>query len=139
MGTFRTRCQIENAVDRRKRATISHILVDTGSEYTWVPGRTLERLGITREKKDLQFVMANGHELTRGVGFAIVRVGEFFTVDEVVFGEPGDLELLGARTLEGLNLRVDTQQKKLVAGGPVPAAVQSPARGKKRRPVRPEL
>ena len=40
-------------------------------------------------------------------------------------GEPGDLALLGARTLEGLNLRVDTARKKLVAAGPVPAAALS--------------
>jgi hypothetical protein len=40
----------------------------------------------------------------------------------VVFGEPGDLALLGARTLEGLNVRVDALRKKLVVAGPVPAA-----------------
>src|SRR6266496_5990348 len=87
-----------------------------------VPARLLERLQIAREKKDVRFVMANGQEITRSVGFAIVRVGAFFTIDEVVFGEPGDLALLGARTLEGLNLRVDAQRKKLVAAGPIPAA-----------------
>ena len=99
------------------------MLVDTGSEYSWVPARILDRLAIKREKKDVRFVMANGEQITRSVGFAIIRLNEFFTIDEVVFGEPGDLTLLGARTLEGLNLRVDARQKKLVAAGPVPAAV----------------
>ena len=66
--------------------------------------------------------MANGQQITRSVGFAIVRVDKFFTVDEVVFAEKGDLLLLGARSLEGLNLAVDTQKKKLVAAGPLPAA-----------------
>jgi predicted aspartyl protease len=66
--------------------------------------------------------MANGQPITRSVGFAIVRVGNSFTVDEVVFAEKGDLLLLGARTLEGLNLRIDPRQKKLVAAGPLPAA-----------------
>jgi predicted aspartyl protease len=122
MGTFHTRCQIENPSRRTKRARISKILVDTGSEYTWVPASVLERLDISREKKDVRFVMANGQEITRSVGFAIIRLEAFFTIDEVVFGEPGDLELLGARTLEGLNLQVDPQRKKLVAAGPVPAA-----------------
>jgi len=122
MGTFYTRCRIENPNQRARRAAISKILVDTGSEYTWVPAKTLERLAIAREKKDVRFVMANGEQITRSVGFAIVRVDGFFTIDEVVFGEPGDLALLGARTLEGLNLRVDAQRKKLVAAGPVPAA-----------------
>jgi predicted aspartyl protease len=66
--------------------------------------------------------MANGELITRSVGFAIVRVGEHFTVDEVVFAEKGDLLLLGARTLEGLNLVVNSRDKKLVAARPIPAA-----------------
>jgi len=122
MGTFHTRCKIENVVDRSKSAVIPQLLVDTGSEYTWVSATTLEKLGIKREKKDLAFMMANGQVVSRSVGFAILRVDKFFTVDEVVFAEKGDLLLLGARTLEGLNLVVDTKRKKLVAAGPLPAA-----------------
>jgi hypothetical protein len=45
------------------------------------------------------------------------------TVDEIVFGEPGDLTLLGSRSLEGLNLRIDPLRKQLVDAGPAPAAV----------------
>jgi hypothetical protein len=56
------------------------------------------------------------------VGFAIVRIEEAFTVDEVVFGEPGDQALLEARTLEGMNLSVDRACRRLVASGPLPAA-----------------
>ena len=84
--------------------------------------RRLERLGIDREKKDVAFVLANGRQITRSVGFAILRVGEHFTIDEVVFAEPGDLQLLGARTLEGLNLTVDPARRRLVGAGPLPAA-----------------
>ncbi len=98
------------------------LLVDAGSEYTWVPATTLERIKVAREKKDLQFIMANGEVVTRRVGFAILRVGGNFTIDEVVFAEPSNLALLGARTLEGLNLTVDSVRKKLGAAGPLPAA-----------------
>jgi predicted aspartyl protease len=122
MGTFYVRCRIENSVDRAKSAVIPKLLVDTGSEYTWVPEPTLLRINIKREKKDLEFVMANGQRITRSVGFAIIRVDKFFTVDEVVFAEEGDLSLLGARTLEGMNLIVDSRLKKLVAAGPLPVA-----------------
>ncbi|MDQ3713097.1 MAG: hypothetical protein M3388_12880 [Acidobacteriota bacterium] len=52
----------------------------------------------------------------------LFRYDKFFTVDEVVFAEKGDLHLLGARTLEGLNLIVDSSRKKLVAADPLPAA-----------------
>jgi predicted aspartyl protease len=122
MGTFYTKCKIENAVDRERSAVVSKILVDSGSEYTWVPATTLERIGIDREKKDVALVMANGQQITRSVGFAIIRLDKHFTVDEVVFAEKGDLLLLGARSLEGLNLTVDARRKKLVAAGPLPAA-----------------
>ena len=123
MGTFYVGAKIENVSERDKRAIIPRLLVDPGSEYTWVAGATLEKLGIKREKKDLAFVMANGQQITRSVGFAIVRVDKFFTVDEVVFAEKGDLLFLGARSLGGLNLAVDSRKKKLVAAGPLPVAV----------------
>lgn len=122
MGTFYTGGRIENVADRSRGASIAKFLVETGSEFTWVPGRVLDKLGIEREKKDLEFTMANGQRVTRSVGFAIVRVDRHFTVDEVVFAEKGDLPLLGARSLEGLNLVVDARKKKLVAAGPLPAA-----------------
>jgi predicted aspartyl protease len=122
MGTFFTRCKIENIVDRKKSAVMSRMLVGCGSEYTWVPATALEKIGIKREKKDVEFVMANGQRGARSVGFAIIRLDKYFTVDEVVFAEKGDLLLLGARTLEGLSLTVDPRKKKLVASGPIPAA-----------------
>jgi predicted aspartyl protease len=122
MGTFNVGAKIENVVDRDRSVTIPRMLVDTGSEYTWVPATTLEKIGVQREKKDLAFVMANGQQITRSVGFAIVKVNKAFTVDEVVFAEKGDLLPLGARSLEGLNLIVDSRQKKLVAAGPLPVA-----------------
>lgn len=122
MGTFHVPCIVRNLVDRDRSAELPSLLVDTGSEYTWIPGETLQTIGIAREKKDLQFTMANGGVVTRSVGFAILHVEDAFTVDEVVFAEPGDLLLLGARTLEGLNFTIDPARKKLVAAGPLPAA-----------------
>ena len=124
MGTFYTNCKVENHVDRKKSVEIPKLLVDTGSEFTWVLAGTLKKAGITKEKKDYTFVMANGQQITRTIGFAIIHVGAAVTIDEVVFAQPGDLELLGARSLEGLNLRVDSRAKKLVAGGPILAAAQ---------------
>ena len=87
-----------------------------------IPSKTLEKIGVNREKKDLAFTMANGQTITRSVGFAILRIDRHFTIDEAVFAEPGDMTLLGARTLESLSLAVDARRKKLVAAGPLPAA-----------------
>lgn len=122
MGTFHTKCVVQNHTNRNRRAPIRKVLVDTGSEHTWISEATLEKIGVRKEKKDLPFVMANGKQITRSVGFAIIRIDDHFTIDEVVFAEEGDLQLLGARTLEGLNLIVDSRRKKLVAAGPIPAA-----------------
>ena len=122
MRTFCTGCRIENHTDRTRAARIPKLLVDTGSQYAWVPAATLQRIGVVREKKDLRFVLANGEIITRSVGFAVLRLGRDFTVDEVVFAEPGDLALLGARTLEGLNLTVDAARKRLLAAEPLSAA-----------------
>ena len=96
MDAFSTSCTVENHVDRSKSVRVPKLLVDTG--------------------------MANGQTVTRSVGFAILRIGPHFTIDEVVFAEPGDLLLLGVRTLEGMNLAVDAKRKKLVAAGPLHAA-----------------
>lgn len=129
MGTFYARCKLENPSDRSKSIVLPRLLVDTGSELTWVSERMLERIGIGREKKDLRFVLANGQEVTRSVGFAIIRLDKYFTIDEVVFAEPGDLQLLGAHTLEGLNLIIEPVRRRLMAAGPLPAA--SPTRPKR--------
>jgi len=50
------------------------------------------------------------------------------TVDEVVFAQTGDLQLPGARALEGLNLQVDARRKRLVAAGPIVSAAAVPPR-----------
>src|SRR6266852_4794678 len=122
MGTFYTSCRLENPMDRKRTVQVSRLLVDSGSEFTWVDAETLKKIGVKRERKDYTFVMANGQQITRPIGFAIIHVNDAVTVDEVVFAEAGDLQLLGARSLEGLNLRVDGRAKKLVAGGPILAA-----------------
>ena len=77
MGTFYARCKLENPSDRSRSVIIPKLLVDTGSELTWVSERMLERIGIGREKKDLRFVLANGQEVTRSVGFAIIRLDKY--------------------------------------------------------------
>ena len=122
LGTFYASCRVENHVDQEKSAEVPKLLVDSGVEFTRINAETLKNIGVKREKKDYTFVMANGQHTTRAVGFAIIRVGDAVTIDEVIFGEPGDLQILSARSLEGMNLRVDSRAKKLVAGGPILAA-----------------
>lgn len=133
MGIFHVRCEVQG-IRPPVRAIRARLLVDTGAEDTWVPEGLLRKAGIRVVKKDIEFVMANGTSITRSIGYAIVRCGEFETVDEVVFGRPGDLSLLGARCLEGFGAHVDPRGKRLVAAGPrLVAPCPRPAKRRSRR------
>jgi predicted aspartyl protease len=121
MGTFRIDVTIENVDGARERASFSAVLVDTGAELSVFPGSVLEEIGIER-LKELRFRQADGSVITRWTGSARVYAAETVTNDEIVFGEPGDLTLLGTRSIEGLNLKVDPIAKRLVDAGPMPLA-----------------
>jgi predicted aspartyl protease len=118
MGTFRTTVAIENVAQRGVTRALSGVLVDTGSEYTWVPREVLMSLGIVPERTQ-RFLVADGRAITREIGIAMVHAGRTSAPDFVVFAERGDLVLLGARSLEGLNLRIDPMRKILIDAGPI--------------------
>ena len=122
MGVFTVNIRVCKPARRPKWATFKAVMVDSGSEVTWLPEEDLQAAGIEIFKKDQVFLMANGQPVTRDVGIAVIECGEFKTVDEVVFAKRGDLRLLGARTLEGFNAVVSPREKKLVAAGPMPVA-----------------
>jgi predicted aspartyl protease len=121
MGTFRVDVEIENPAHPGERRTLKSVLVDTGAELSWVPGELLESLGVERNNR-WHFRQADGTVLERWTGIVVLSVSGKRTGDDVVFGHPGDLVLLGSRSLEGLNLRVEPVTKRLVDAGPAPAA-----------------
>jgi predicted aspartyl protease len=121
MGSFRTDIELENPARPGERQRVPSLLVDTGSELSWVPAPILESLGIARRKR-LRFRQATGAVVERWTGGAWLHAAGTHTIDEVVFAEPGDLSLLGARTLEGLNVVVDPIGQRLVDRGAMPAA-----------------
>lgn len=121
MGTFRVDIEIENPTRPGERRTLRSVLVDTGAELSWVPAEILESLGVERNNQ-WHFRQADGTVLDRWTGSVSVYVAGKRAADEVVFGAPGDLTLLGSRTLEGLNFRVEPVTKQLVDAGPAPAA-----------------
>ena len=122
MGTFRIDIEIENPARPGAKRVLRSVLVDTGAELSWIPADVLDALGIERYGQ-WRFRQADGTVLERWTGPAFVHVAGKRATDDVVFGEPGDLVLLGARSLEGLNFRIDPVSKQLVDAGPAPAAV----------------
>ena len=134
MGLFNVGCLIANHQDRTHSARVPKVMVDTGSELTWIKQKHLEKIGVEPEEKKLRLITADGREIIRSIGFAVICVGEEITIDEVVFAQKSDFQRLGTRTLEGLNLKADLRNKKLVGAGPVavPGNVIQIARGGKR-------
>ena len=120
MGIFRTTLGIAALAAPERRRELFDVMVDTGSEYNWIPSDVLLELGVAPVRID-RFETADGRVLEREVGFALVYAGGRSAAAAVVFAAEGDMVLLGAHGLEGLNLRVDLGRKELVPAGPVPA------------------
>jgi len=121
MGLFRTTIEVQNWELRGPIRSLPNVLVDTGSEYTWISRDVLQDLRVVVQRKQ-GFIVADGRRIDRDVGYALVRAGGSEAPDMVVFAEPGDLVLLGAHALEGMNLKIDPVRKELVPAGPVIAA-----------------
>ena len=94
MGSFRVDMELENPARPGDRRTLPSVLVDTGAELSWVPAGVLESLGVERNNK-WRFRQADGSILERWTGSVFVYVAGKRAADEVVFGEPHDLVLLG--------------------------------------------
>src|SRR5256885_7262794 len=120
MGTFRVDMELENPAKPGQKRTLRSVLVDTGAELSWVPAEVLEAL--VERNNQWRFRQANGTVLERWTGIVVITVAGKRTGGDVVFGEPGDLTLLGSRTLEGLNFRVEPVTKQLVDARPAPPA-----------------
>jgi predicted aspartyl protease len=90
------------------------VMVDTGSEMSWLPKQELLNIGITvRGKK--RFSTATNQIVERDFGYAILKAEGYATNDEIVFAEDSDMSLLGVRTLEGFCVMVDNIEHRFVA------------------------
>jgi predicted aspartyl protease len=121
MGIFRTTLSVAALATPERRHEFHDVMVDTGSEYNWIPSQILVELGVSPVRID-RFETADGRVLEREIGFALFYAAGRSSAAAVVFAGDGDMTLLGAHGLEGMNLRVDLGRKELVPAGPVPAA-----------------
>ena len=87
-------------------------LIDSGAVHSLVPAAVLDRLGIgILDSQD--FRLADGTKVTRRKGGALFRYDSRVGVADVIFGEDGDSNLLGATTLESLGLSLDPLRREL--------------------------
>jgi predicted aspartyl protease len=121
MGIFRTNIELSSTLHPDRRVMLTGVMVDTGSEYNWFPEEVLAELGVIPVRID-RFETADGRILERPVGFALIYASGRSTATVVVFAGPGEMTVLGAIGLEGMNLRVDLVRRELIPAGPVPVA-----------------
>ena len=114
MSLFKVNVIAVNPVEPDRCTLPTEVLVDTGSELTWLPKDVLDEAGIVPRRKR-SFLTATKQTVQRSVGYAIVRSEGYETIDEVVFAEPGDMNLLGVRTIEGFGVMVDNISHRFVA------------------------
>jgi predicted aspartyl protease len=87
-------------------------LIDSGAIYSVVPTPILRRLKI-RPLATEDFSLANGSHIQRRKGVAVFKYGDKVGGADVIFGEPGDAQLVGALTLEALGLVLDPLKREL--------------------------
>ncbi len=111
MGLTVLQIEVGNPANPDVRETLE-FLIDSGAIYSIVPAPVLDRLGIKPLTRQ-EFRLANGARIVRRKGGAVFKYGDRIGVADVVFGEEGDSNLLGAFTLEALGLALDPLRREL--------------------------
>jgi predicted aspartyl protease len=112
MGTFTAKLRVWNPA-RPEQVEELEPFVDTGAAFSWIARTRLQRLGITPSRR-MQFRTIEGRVLERDLAIVYVATDGYTVPDLVVMAEPGEMEVIGAHSIEGLGLAADPVQKKLV-------------------------
>jgi len=94
-------------------------LIDTGAVYSLAPADALARLGIAPHRQ-VTLTLADGSKRIRDVGNAHFEYQGVGGGAPVLFGQPGDINLLGVTALEAMGLMVDPLSRRL---SPLPATL----------------
>jgi predicted aspartyl protease len=111
MGLTSVLVRISNPADR-SQAIEAEMLIDSGAIFSVVPAHELQAIGLEPHKVE-RFSLADGTSVTRPVGIALFEVAGASGGAPVIFGEPGDVWLLGALSLESLGLVLDPFKREL--------------------------
>ena len=88
-------------------------LVDTGASYSMFPRSMLQRLGIVPIGQR-GFEQADGSVIQLDIGRALLQINGDEEYQRVIFGEDDVESLIGAGTLQGFLLLVDSVAEELV-------------------------
>lgn len=111
MGLTHVEIRVRKIKDAPDSRTV-RCLVDSGATMTVIPATVLDDIGVQPEDS-VSFELADGSTVQRRTGWMYVEFNSRSGYSPVVFGEPGDSELLGVLTLENLRLWLDPLQREL--------------------------
>jgi len=112
VATFTVKLKVWNPANSVTVAELE-AWADTGAAYSWISRARLEPLGVQHVRR-LQFQTIGGHKIERDLAAVFLSADGYTGGDNVVIAESGDMEVLGAHSLESLGLAVDPVHKKLV-------------------------
>jgi predicted aspartyl protease len=112
MSTFTVKVKVWNPAEPNRFAE-ADVWADTGAAYSWISKARLEPMGVQKVRR-LQFRTIEGHTIERDLAAVFLSADGYTGGDNVVVAESGDLEVLGAHSLESLGLAVDPVHKKLI-------------------------
>jgi predicted aspartyl protease len=111
MGLTVLRVDVGNVAHPEEMRSIE-FSIDSGAIYSVVPAATLDELGI-KPFATQDFRLADGRKISRRKGGALFRYQDRVGGADVIFGELGDSNLLGAFTLIALGLALDPLRREL--------------------------
>ena len=112
MGTFFVETEVASPARPGRRQQLK-LLVDSGSMYTWISASALRELGIQPTERR-RILTIEGRTTERGAAEILMTLDGRTLHTLCLFGDPGDLEVLGAYTLEGFALAIDPVQRRLI-------------------------
>jgi predicted aspartyl protease len=101
------------APNRRGRGRAVRFLIDSGAVYSVLRRADWHALGLKPDRQ-LEFVLADGSTLRRGVSECVFDIEGQRATSPVVLGESEDEALLGAVTLETLGLMLNPLSRTLL-------------------------
>lgn len=113
MGLTNLKAAIANPANTKRWVDVE-FLVDSGAMYSCVPAKILKQLGI-KPHSHREFILANGEVIRRPMGTAAFKYQGLRGDSQVMFGEEGDLPLLGVTTLETFGYVLDPLRGELKA------------------------
>ena len=112
MGTFFVEAMLA-APQRPERREPVKLLVDSGSTYTWVSAGVLRALSVLPTERR-RVVTIEGQVVERDAAELLITLEGRTLHTLCLFGGAGDLDVLGAYTLEGFGVGIDPVQRKLI-------------------------